>query len=272
MKSYIIGLFFLLAGTENIYAQIDTLVNVGSYKLHVKIINGKGAPILFESGGALDARQWDSISSALHRQLDATIITYDRQGFGKSGLDTLQYSILDEVMGLESAIEQLGYGKSKMLLVSHSLGAFYSRLYANRHPLSIKGIIMLDPRIPSKSDMKFAKRIFKNLSRNEFSKEELGLYYVLAAMERNSDFVRKKSIAATIPILNVMAEQGPFDSKEENDWFKSAQRKFISNRQNAEVVYAKGSSHNIPQDKPEIVIREISKFYRKYLNQHPARE
>jgi len=266
MKPYILGLLLLLAGAENIYAQIDTLINVGSYTLHFKVFKGKGAPILFESGGALDAGQWDSISRVLHRKLDATIITYDRQGFGKSGLDTLQYNILNEVRGLESGIEQLGYGKSNMLLVSHSLGAFYARLYANRHPHLIKGIIMLDPRIPSKADVKFAKGIFKNLDRNEFGKEQLGLYYVLAAMERNSDFVRKKHIAATIPILVVMAEQGPFDIKKENDRFKFAQRKFINSVQNASLVYAKGSAHNIPQDKPELVILEISKFYRKFLN------
>jgi pimeloyl-ACP methyl ester carboxylesterase len=266
MKPYILGLLLILAGAENIYAQIDTLINVGSYTLHFKVFKGKGAPILFESGGALDAGQWDSISRVLHRKLDATIITYDRQGFGKSGLDTLQYNILNEVRGLESAIEQLGYGKSNMLLVSHSLGAFYSRLYANKHPHLIKGIIMLDPRIPSKADVKFAKGIFKNLDRNEFGEEQLGLYYVLAAMERNSDFVRKKHIAATIPILVVMAEEGPFDIKEENDRFKFAQRKFINSRQNTSLVYAKGSAHNIPQDKPELVIFEISKFYRKFLN------
>ena len=126
---------------------------------------------------------------------------------------------------------------------------------------------MLDPRIPSKADMNFAKSVFKNLKRKEFSKEEIGLYYVLAAMERNSDFVRKKSIAATIPILNIMAEYVPFDTTEENNRFKSAQRKFINSRPNATLVYAKGSSHNISQDKPELVIREISEFYRLHMNQ-----
>lgn len=80
MKPYILGLLLLVAGAENIYAQIDTLINVGSYTLHFKVFKGKGAPILFESGGALDAGQWDSISRVLHRKLDATIITYDRQG------------------------------------------------------------------------------------------------------------------------------------------------------------------------------------------------
>ena len=124
MKAYTLVLFLLLTSAKNSFGQIDTLIDLGSYKLHIKVTKGKGAPILFESGGGLDAGQWDSISTVLHKKLDATIITYDRQGFGTSGLDTVQYNILNEIKGLEFAIEQLGYGRSTMLLVGHSLGAF----------------------------------------------------------------------------------------------------------------------------------------------------
>jgi pimeloyl-ACP methyl ester carboxylesterase len=124
MKACILGFLCFLAGVVNTYAQVDTLINIGSYKLHVKITNGNGAPILFESGGALDSRQWDSISCVLNKHLDATVITYDRQGFGYSGLDTLQYEILNEIKGLEFAIEQLGYAKTNIILVGHSLGTW----------------------------------------------------------------------------------------------------------------------------------------------------
>jgi hypothetical protein len=33
---------------------IDTLIDVGGYRLHFNIITGKGVPILFESGGGDD--------------------------------------------------------------------------------------------------------------------------------------------------------------------------------------------------------------------------
>lgn len=127
-------------------------------------------------------------------------------------------------------------------------------------------MIMLDPRIPSFADMKFARNVSLKLNRKTFTQEELGLYYVLAAMEENSDFLRRKTIPPFIPVLNIMAEHGPFDNKEENDQFKSAQRNFINKRANARLVYAKGSSHNIPQDQPEFVISEILNF-----NQHNPR-
>ncbi|MET3115677.1 pimeloyl-ACP methyl ester carboxylesterase [Pedobacter sp. CG_S7] len=265
MKTLITAFLFFLVSLVSAYAQVDTLVDVGSYKLHFRILKGEMNPILFESGGGLDARQWDSISTVLHGELNATIITYDRQGFGQSGLDTSKFNILDEIKSLELALERLGFANKSKLLVCHSLGAFYSRLYAFRNPYLVTGIIMLDPRIPSYADMRFARSVSSKLTRADFSEKDLGLYYVLAKMERNSDFLRKKSIPANIPIVHIMAEQGPFDTKEENDRFKSAQKNFLKTRANASSVYAKGSSHNIPQDKPDIVVSEILNFYRQNL-------
>ena len=211
-ESYYTWFPFFLFNVVNACAQVDALVDVGSYKLHFKIIKGKGAPILFESGGALDAGQWDSISTVLYRKLNATIITNDRQGFGQSGLDTLKFNRLNEVKGLEYALEKLGCANKNKLLVCHSFRAFYSRLYAFRHHHIVKGIIILDPRIPSYSDMKFARSVSAKLNRNNFSKNELGLYYVLTEMERNSNFVRKKTIPSNIPIFDIMADQGPFNT------------------------------------------------------------
>ncbi|RYD71784.1 MAG: alpha/beta hydrolase [Sphingobacteriales bacterium] len=262
MRAFIFGLFFLV-NFASAYAQVDTLVGVGSYKLHFRIIKGVEAPILFESGGGLDATQWDSITTVLHKKLNATIITYDRQGFGRSGLDTTRFNILNEIIDLELALKRLGYANKSKVLVCHSLGAFYSRLYAYRNPNLVKGIVMLDPRIPSYADMKFARSIATKLIRDNFSKDELGLYYVLMQMERNSDFLRLKTIPRYIPVVDIMAENGPFDSQDENLRFKSAQKNFINRRLRARLVLAKGSSHNIPHDQPAMVISEILKLYRK---------
>lgn len=267
MKSYIIAPIILLASFIKSYAQkIDTLIDVGTCSLHIKVIKGNEKIILFESGGALDASQWDTISTRVHKILNATVITYDRQGSGKSGIDTNRYNILYEVKGLEFALTKLGYGNSEMLLVGHSLGAFYSMLYADRNPQLTKGIVMFDPRIASRADMRFARDVYKKLDRKQFKKEELWLYYVLAAMESNSNIVRKISLQEKIPILDVMAEHGPFDAQQENERFQLAQRDFVKRKQNATLLYLRNTSHNIPQDKPEIVINEIVKFYKNHLN------
>ncbi|HKG08352.1 MAG TPA: alpha/beta hydrolase [Pedobacter sp.] len=77
--------------------EIDTLIDVGGYKLHFHVIKGKGTPILFESGGGDDASIWNALLPNIHKKLGATLITYDRAGFGKSTIDTSGLIILTEV-------------------------------------------------------------------------------------------------------------------------------------------------------------------------------
>jgi pimeloyl-ACP methyl ester carboxylesterase len=255
-------LIFLFLFTGNANAQlIDTLVAVSPYNLHFRIIKGRKTPLLFESGGGLDASQWDSIATALHHELDATVITYDRAGFGKSTLDTANYSILQEIKSLEMALTSFGYGNGSLVLVGHSLGGFYNRVFAARHPEPVKGVVMLDPRIPSHEDMSFARTYFQTLDRKDFEAEYLSLYHLLANMERNSDYVRQLPLPAHIPVLVVMAENGPFTEQKENERFQEAQRNFVKANDNRRLVVAEGSSHNIPSDRPGLVIELVKKFY-----------
>lgn len=116
---------------------MDTLIDVSPYTLHFKILKGKNLPILFESGGGMDAAQWDSIVTVLHHQLQATVITYDHAGFGKSTLDTIHYIILQEVKSLEVALGNFGYGKTDFPVVGHSLGGNLGVI--NRHYVTIEG-------------------------------------------------------------------------------------------------------------------------------------
>lgn len=264
-----IVLFWLLLGAANANAQrLDTILNVNPYKLHFKVLRGNNPPILFESGGGLDASQWDSIARTVHRRLRATVITYDRAGFGKSSFDTAGYTILQEIKSLEAALQKLGYDDANLLLVGHSLGGFYNRVYAARHPRQVKGLVLLDPRIPSYGDRQFARNYFRRLNRNDFEAEYLSLYYLLARMECTSHYVGQVPLPAAIPVLDIMAEQGPFEEATENERFKADQRNLVKAHPNRRLLVAKGSSHDIPRDKPTLVIDQVVNFYKKHLLNH----
>jgi pimeloyl-ACP methyl ester carboxylesterase len=261
-----ICLFTLLLLAINAKAQlIDTLIEVRANHLHFKILQGKQPPVLFESGGGLDASQWDSIAMVLHQCLDATIITYDRAGFGKSSLDTANYNILEEVKNLELGLEHFGYLNANFLLVGHSLGSFYNRVFAARHPNKVKGIVLLDPRLPSPGDIKFARDYFHTLDRKDFEPGFMSLYCLLANMEHTSKYTRQVPMPTHIPILVIMAETGPFEQATENERFKADQHHFVEAHKNRKLLLAEGSSHNIPHDKPGLVIEQIIEFYQRHI-------
>jgi pimeloyl-ACP methyl ester carboxylesterase len=92
------------------------MVDVGGYRLHFHVIKGSGLPILFEAGGGDDASTWDSILAATANVTGATLITYDRAGFGKSEAAPLEYNIVKEVEGLEIGLAKLGYADDIMLV------------------------------------------------------------------------------------------------------------------------------------------------------------
>jgi len=103
-------LLFVIFNCFSVQAQtIDTLIDVGGYKLHFDIIKGKGIPILFEAGGGEDATTWKKIIHPIAERTATTLITYDRAGFGKSTFDTARHGILNGMTGLETALKKLGY-------------------------------------------------------------------------------------------------------------------------------------------------------------------
>lgn len=111
-------------------------------------------------------------------------------------------------------------------------------VYASRNVAPTKGIVMLDPRIPSFADMAFARSVYLSLDSITVKKESLALYYVLANMERNSDFVRRTPNKPGLPILNIMAETGPFDSVSDNERFQSDQKSFVIEGPNRMLLQA----------------------------------
>ena len=261
----VLPLLLLLVSASANAQVLDTIVRVAPYQLHFKILQGKNPPILFESGGGMDSSQWDSIATNVNQQLQATVITYDRAGFGKSSFDTTGYTILQEIQSLEAALQLFGYSKANLLLVGHSLGGFYNRVYAARHPNQVKGIILLDPRIPSYADMRFARRYYQTLNRKDFEADYLSLYYLLARMERTSNYVRQVPLPPAIPVLDLMAEYGPYPEASENERSKQDQRSLVKAYPNRRLLLVEGSSHNIPLDKPALVIEQVVHFYKKYL-------
>ena len=44
---------------------VDTLIDVGTHKLHFNIIKGKGIPIIFESGAGNEVTVWNELLNSL---------------------------------------------------------------------------------------------------------------------------------------------------------------------------------------------------------------
>ncbi|HLJ90317.1 MAG TPA: alpha/beta fold hydrolase [Candidatus Angelobacter sp.] len=181
---------------------VDRFVDVGGHELHFHILKGKASKrnataILFESGGGDDATTWKNMLQPVSDATGATLITYDRAGFGKSGFDTRKHGILNEVMGLETGLKKLGF-KGDLILVAHSLGGFYATLFAARNRQKVKGAVFIDANLACF----FTDEHFnKNRSENEGDMKRLeadkkwGAYYIYANMEPNVPIASKSNFS-----------------------------------------------------------------------------
>src|SRR5512139_1860740 len=138
----------LAAAAPLIFAQapeaVEKQVDAGTYKLHFKIIPGRGPTILLESGGGMDSTEWDNLAPLLARETGATVVAYDRAGFGKSDLPASKYDLAQDTDALWGALRRLGLDKD-LVLVGHSYGGLLIRYEAARYPKAVRGLVFVDP-------------------------------------------------------------------------------------------------------------------------------
>ena len=244
---------------------IDTLIHVGNHQLHFKIMKGKGAPILFESGNGDDSGVWEKLLNPLYEATGATLITYDRAGLGKSGIDTLAISFEKELKDLEYALNKLGYSKD-IFLVSHSFGGFYSTLFADRNKRKIKGAVYIDVALPCFFTKEWSRDFVDAISNKDWEmikQYKTGLYYVLKNLEGISDYMRNKPFPEKTPVTLIAAEKIlPMVKQHEADKWTACLKSF-GLLPNHKYVLAKSAGHKVWDDDPDLVMKEIIKLYKE---------
>ena len=219
---------------------IDTLIDNGGYKLHFSILPGKGMPILFETGYRDNTKIWDGIIQPIADITGAPMITYDRQGFGKSTIDPKRKGIEDEINALETALTKLGYFK-EIILVSHSFGGFYNTVFANRNPQKVKGVVFIDASMACI----FADDMLDKMGLNPYQVE------LVKTMKK------LPLLPVSIPVIDIISEQNVM---RDNRW-KTCHDDFVSEAPNRKGIFAFKTSHYIFRDNSRLVIDAIISLY-----------
>jgi len=272
-------IFFTLFNSQNSQSQtIDTLVEVGNHKLHFKIVKGNGIPILFESGAGDDGTVWNSILAPIAEITGATLITYDRAGFGKSTINTLEtdeskHGIINSVEDLEAGLKILGYDK-EIILVSHSYGGHLSTLYSVRHPDLVKSIVLIDVT----HNFYYMNDYFEKESKKEekhlpeMKKNNLGFYYLALNFSETSNIMGKLTIPQNIPLVDFVNEIHFFKEKDKVEYWKECHKKFVESHPNSIGITASGCHHYIWLDNPNLIITTVSNSYAETLEEKQKNE
>jgi len=251
---------------------IDTLVDVGGYKLNFHIYKGKGIPILFEGGAGADASDYDTILRPLAKITHATLIANDRPGYGKSELDTTnrndynKHGLLQGTEALETALQKMGYN-GNIILVACSYGGFCVTLYAARHPEKVKAAVLIDCNLVCFfTDAYVAAEMAERRTKwadLKLRAERPASSYQSINLQNTVDLMRKTPFPAGIPIFDLVHGVRPpfFDSVMDARWL-SCHRQFVAaDPKHRQGITATGSGHVIFRENPALVIEAIVKAF-----------
>jgi pimeloyl-ACP methyl ester carboxylesterase len=124
------------------YPPPGQMVDVGGYKMHMQS-QGKGGPtVVMEAGAGGFSVDWCQVAPRVSR--NCRVITYDRAGLGWSQPSLKPRTAKNIVAELHTMLTNAGV-KPPYVLVGHSMGAVYSRMYAHKYPGEVTGMVLLDP-------------------------------------------------------------------------------------------------------------------------------
>jgi pimeloyl-ACP methyl ester carboxylesterase len=117
------------------------LIDVGGYRLHIHCI-GQGTPTVVIDGGA---GTWSIFYSAVQKAVASRtrVCTYDRAGLGWSESGPTPRTSGRMVDELHRLLQAAGVAPP-VLLVGHSLAGYNVRIYQDRYPEQVGGLVLVD--------------------------------------------------------------------------------------------------------------------------------
>jgi pimeloyl-ACP methyl ester carboxylesterase len=254
---------------------VEKLVDVGGYNLNFRIIPGHGQAILLEAGGAMDSTEWNVLAPRLARETGATVVAYDRAGFGKSDLPETKYDLREDTAALWRGLRTLGLDRN-LVLVGHSYGGFLIRFEAAEHPEAVRGVVFVDPFTVEFVDIfgieycnnhpMMGKLPFDTSRPETLSKFQRACVRMSGAPGSNLAekiaVMRQAVIPEGIPVRVITAGIAFLPKPEEQKAWRESHERLTASIKGATLVLAEKSGHMIPLSQPDFIVSVVSEVIR----------
>ena len=131
------------SGDATRYPAPGQLVDVGGYRMHIHCM-GTGMPtVVLNSGAGGFSAEWSLVQPELAKT--TRVCAFDRAGLGWSEQGPAPRTPAHIADELHTLLTNAGIA-GPLVLVAHSAGGKHARLYAQRHPDRVAGIVLVDAR------------------------------------------------------------------------------------------------------------------------------
>lgn len=248
---------------------VETLVQIGEYRLNFQVIKGGDLTILLEAGGGMHSAEWSKIAPELAHKTGATIVSYDRAGFGKSDLPETPHDLREEVEWLWKGLQKLGMNKD-LILVGHSFGGWMIRLFASEYPEATLGMVFVDPFTNEFVDLlgveyldnhpMAGKLPFDASQPEKLTKIQRALVRMVGdGLGPKIEIMRKTSFPSDIPVVVITSGKPFLPKTEEQKAWRLAHEQMTESIKGAVLIVAEESDHMVPWRQPDLVIEAVTK-------------
>ncbi|WOI53869.1 alpha/beta hydrolase [Parvularcula sp. LCG005] len=229
--------------------------------LHVEV-DGAGEPALvFISGNGADLTAWAPIMDAVS-EMNSRVVRYDRAGLGQSPLSPPPYSIDDEAAALERALADNAVS-GPIVIVAHSYGGLIGFLLAE-NSREIVGMVLVDALIPTELSPQYTDMILAqyrpqyDMVRAQAPQLAKAVIPVVEAYPETAARMATVRIRTDLPLIDIRAENGTVADPVIAEAVRIAHSQFVGASRYRRRVLAKGSGHNVMQDRPDVVIEAVA--------------
>lgn len=230
-------------------------VDAGGHSLQL-LVGGQGSPaVIFEGGFGAGIASWSMVQKDV--AAFAQTVSYDRAGLGQSDPGPKPRSAKQIATELHVALQKAGI-KPPYVMVGHSFGGIYVRVFADMYPNEVAGLVLIDP-----SQESFNDWLVKNLpdrlkaAEGNIANAGEGVKAEYASVDSSYSQARAAKVPKGIPVTLLTATEDESMPAEARKLWIEKHKEWLATVPGGKHIVVEKASHFIQAQQPAVVIEAI---------------